>query len=151
MPRRGIPTGSGQGWVARLLHTTPRRLPIFYVKSLVLAKRYPCENRLQRRLEAVLTGRNRPGSARTFANRAGTVLMGALRTGLEPAACPLRGAVAAWYGPASSGARLRYYRASLATAFITERWRPFVMQPYYGRLLGPTSAAFTPVTSITRR
>ena len=39
------------------------------------------ENRPQRRLGAVLTGRNGPGHARTVANRAGTALTGAVRTG----------------------------------------------------------------------
>ena len=41
------------------------------------------QNRLQRRLEAVLTGRNGPGRARTVANRVGTALTGAVRTGLK--------------------------------------------------------------------
>ena len=41
------------------------------------------QNRLQRRLEAVLTGRNGPGRARTVTNRAGTALTGAVRTGRD--------------------------------------------------------------------
>ena len=42
-----------------------------------------CQYRLQRRLEAVLTGGNGPGRARTVAYRAETALTGAVRTGLE--------------------------------------------------------------------
>ena len=42
------------------------------------------QNRLQRRLEAVLTGLNGPGRAGTVANSAGTALTGAVRTGLSP-------------------------------------------------------------------
>ena len=49
------------------------------------------------------------------------------------------------------GAAPEILAASLATAFITERRRPFVMEPYYGRARGLASAAFTSVTSITRR
>ena len=41
------------------------------------------QNRLQARLDAVLTGRNGPGRARTFVNRAGTVVTGAVRTGRQ--------------------------------------------------------------------
>ena len=41
------------------------------------------QNRLQARLEAVLTGRNGSGRARTVANRAGTALTGAVRTGCK--------------------------------------------------------------------
>ena len=50
------------------------------------------QNRLQRqrRLEAVLTGRNGPGRARTVANRAGTALTGAVRTGPQSELCDVR-------------------------------------------------------------
>ena len=41
------------------------------------------QNRLQRRLEAVLTRRNGPGRAQTVANRAGTALTGAVKTRTE--------------------------------------------------------------------
>ena len=47
------------------------------------------QNRLQRWLEAVLTGRNGPGHARTVTNRAETALTGAVRTGLKPARWPI--------------------------------------------------------------
>ena len=50
----------------------------------------PRRNRLQRRLEAVLTGRNGPGRARTAAYRAGTALTGAVRTGPHRADCASR-------------------------------------------------------------
>ena len=47
-----------------------------------------CQNHFQRHLEAVLTARNGPGRARTVANRAGTALTGAVRTGLHwPMVC----------------------------------------------------------------
>ena len=41
----------------------------------------PVKTRFQPPLEAFLTKRNGPGRARTVANRAGTALMGAVRTG----------------------------------------------------------------------
>ena len=41
------------------------------------------QNRLQAPLEEVLTERNGPGRARTVANRAGTALTGAVRTGFQ--------------------------------------------------------------------
>ena len=41
------------------------------------------QNRLQQRLEVVLTGRNGPRRARTVVNRAGTALTGAVRTGYQ--------------------------------------------------------------------
>ena len=41
----------------------------------------PRQNRPQPALRAVLTGQNGPGRARTVANRAGTALTGAVRTG----------------------------------------------------------------------
>ena len=41
------------------------------------------QNRLQARLEAILTGRNEPGRAQMVANTAGTALTGAVRTGLQ--------------------------------------------------------------------
>ena len=51
------------------------------------------QNRLQAPccLEAVLTGRNRPGRARTVTNRAETALTGAVRTGPEVTRADWRG------------------------------------------------------------
>ena len=48
------------------------------------SRRVPArQNRRQAPLEAVLTGRNGPGHARTVANRAGTAPTDAVRTGLQ--------------------------------------------------------------------
>ena len=49
--------------------------PVSAVPTLFATVRAP--------LEAVLTGSNGPGRARTVANRAGTALMGVVRTGLQ--------------------------------------------------------------------
>ena len=62
-------------------HPSALLRPWLQPSERVLARSVP-SNRLQAPLEAVLTERNGQGRAQTVANRAGTALTGAVRTGL---------------------------------------------------------------------
>ena len=75
------PAGFGRRWLEELGYMSLCKARSSPHPSRQRYSEPVCTRTVWRRLEAVLTGRNGPGCVRTVANRAGTALTGAVRTG----------------------------------------------------------------------